>query len=102
MALYSSVVFGAVHLSNALATGTGAIFQAVIVSFTGYMLYLTRRWAGAIWLAMPVHSSQDFLIVSGQVGVDPQASVLSFIVVPTMLGLAILLWVRRHRIEPPA
>ena len=61
------------------------------------MLYLTRRWAGAIWLAMPVHSSQDFLIVSGQVGVDPQASVLSFIVVPTMLGLAILLWVRRHR-----
>ena len=102
MALYSSVVFGAVHLSNALATGTSAIFQAVIVSFTGYMLYLTRRWAGAIWLAMPVHSSQDFLIVSGQVGVDPQASVLSFIVVPTMLGLAILLWVRRHRIEPPA
>ena len=89
------------HLSNALATGTSAIFQAVIVSFTGYMLYLTRRWAGAIWLAMPVHASQDFLIVSGQVGVDPQASVLSFIVVPTMLGLAILLWVRRHRIEPP-
>ena len=70
VALYSSVVFGAVHLSNALATGTSAIFQAIIVSFTGYMLYLTRRWAGAIWLAMPVHASQDFLIISGQIGVD--------------------------------
>ena len=39
---------GAVHLSNALATGTSAIFQAIAVTFTGYMLYLTRRWAGAL------------------------------------------------------
>ncbi len=30
VALYSSVIFGAVHLSNALATGTSAIFQAII------------------------------------------------------------------------
>ena len=43
------------HLSNALATGSSAIAQAIVVSFTGYMLYLTRRWAGTIWLAMPVH-----------------------------------------------
>ena len=72
VALYSSLGFGAVHLSNALGTGTNAILQAIAVSFTGYMLYLTRRWAGAIWLAMPVHSSQDFVILSGQVGVDPR------------------------------
>lgn len=99
VALYSSLAFGAVHLSNALATGTSAIFQAIIVSFTGYMLYLTRRWAGAIWLAMPVHGSQDFLITSGQVGVDPEISPLSFVVLPTMIGLAVLLWRRRDRIE---
>jgi membrane protease YdiL (CAAX protease family) len=100
VALYSSIVFGAVHLSNALGTGTNAIFQAIVVSFTGYMLYLTRRWAGAIWLAMPVHSSQDFLVLSGQIGVDPETSPLSVIVIPVMLGLAILLWHRRHRTEP--
>jgi membrane protease YdiL (CAAX protease family) len=100
VALYSSVAFGAVHLSNALGTGTSAIFQAVVVSFTGYMLYLTRRWAGVIWLAMPVHASQDFLILSGQVGVDPEATPLSFLVLPVMIGLAILLWRRRRRIEP--
>ena len=93
------MVFGAVHLSNALATGTSAVFQAIIVSFTGYMLYLTRRWAGVIWLAMPVHASQDFLISSGQIGVDPALSPLSFVVFPTMIGLAILLWRRRHRIN---
>jgi hypothetical protein len=99
VALYSSAIFGAVHLSNALATGTSAIFQAIVVSFTGYMLYLTRRWAGAIWLAMPVHASQDFLIISGQIGVDAHASPLSIVVLPTMLGLAILLWRWRHRID---
>lgn len=100
VALYSSVVFGAVHLSNALATGTSAILQAAVVSFTGYMLYVIRRWAGVIWLAMPVHSTQDFVILSGQVGVHPETSPLSVVVLPTMIGLAILLWRRRHRIEP--
>jgi membrane protease YdiL (CAAX protease family) len=99
VALYSSVIFGAVHLSNALATGTTAIFQAIAVSFTGYMLYLTRRRAGVIWLAMPVHASQDLLISSGQIGVDADVSPLSFFVLPTMIGLAILLWRRRHRID---
>ena len=94
------MVFGAVHLSNALGTGTSAIFQAIVVSFTGYMLYLTRRWAGAIWLAMPVHGSQDFLITPGQIGVDPQTSPLSLLVLPVMIALAILLWRRRHQTEP--
>ena len=102
VALYSSVAFGAVHLSNALSTGTTAIFQAIVVSFTGYLLYLTRRWAGVIWLAMPVHGSQDFLISSGQLGIDPEVSPLSFIVFPTMIGLGILLWRRRHQIDTEA
>jgi CAAX protease family protein len=100
VALYTSVIFGAVHLSNALATGTSAIVQAIVVSFTGYMLYLTRRWAGTIWLAMPVHSSQDFVILSGQIGVDAEASPLAIVLLPTMIGLAILLYRRRHRIDP--
>ena len=47
---------------------------------------------------MPVHASQDFVILSGQVGVDPDASPLAIIVLPTMIGLAILLW-RRRRID---
>ena len=104
VALYSSVIFGAVHLSNALGTGTNAIVQAIVVSFTGYMLYLTRRWAGSIWLAMPVHGSQDFVILSGQIGVDANTSPLAIVLIPTMIGLAILLYRRRHRIgaAPPA
>ena len=100
VALYSSVVFGAVHLSNALGTGASAIAQAAAVSLTGYFLYLTRRWAGVIWVAMVVHSSQDFLILSGQIGEDAEPSPLSLLVLPAMIGLAILVWRRRGRIDP--
>jgi hypothetical protein len=46
------------------------------------------------------HGSQDLLITSGQIGVDPETSPLSLLVVPVMIGLAVLLWRRRHRIEP--
>ncbi len=41
----------------------------------------------------------DFVILSGQIGVDPESSPLSLIVIVTMIGLGILLWRRRHRIE---
>jgi uncharacterized protein len=102
VALYSSLIFGAVHLSNALGAGAQAIGQALAVSLTGYFLYLTRRWAGVIWLAMGVHASQDFALLSGQIGEDPSTSPLVFVVILAMLGLAILLWLRRHRIEPAA
>lgn len=102
VALYSSLVFGAVHLSNALHTGSKALFQAAVVSLTGYFFYLTRRYAGAIWLAMIVHASQDFFLLSGQVGTSPKVWIGVGIVFPAMIGLGILVWVRRKRIELPA
>ena len=40
------------------------------------------------------------MILSGQIGVDPESSPLSLIVIVTMIGLAVLLWRRRQRIEP--
>ena len=39
VALWSSVVFGAVHLTNALSTGGTAVGQAIAVSFAGYFFY---------------------------------------------------------------
>jgi uncharacterized protein len=102
VALYSSLVFGAVHLSNALATGAGAIGQAIAVSFSGYLFYLTRRTFGSIWPAMLVHASQDFVILSGQVGVDPELAPQALLVIITMIALLVLVIIRRHRIEPEA
>lgn len=100
VALYTSIIFGAVHLSNALSTGPQAILQALVVSLTGYFLYLTRRWAGVIWLAMPVHSSQDFALLSGKIGIHPSESVGALLVLLSMVVLTIVVWRRRHRIEP--
>lgn len=99
VALYTSIIFGAAHLSNALSTGPSAILQAVVVSLTGYFLYLTRRWAGVIWLAMPVHSSQDFALISGSLGIDTSTSVGAALVPLALIVLAVVVWRRRHRIE---
>jgi uncharacterized protein len=100
VALYSSLVFGAVHLSNALTTGATAIFQAVIVSFAGYFFYLCRRRAGAIWLAMVVHGTWDFSLLSSQLGPDTDNYPVALVSVLALIFLAVLLWRRRHRIEP--
>lgn len=48
---------------------------------------------------MVVHGSQDFLILSGQVGEDAEPSPLSLLVLPAMIGLAILVARRRDRID---
>ena len=101
VALFTSIIFGAAHLSNAISTGPKALIQAAVVSLTGYLFYLTRRRAGIIWIAMPVHSSQDFALLSAQIGVDPAAYVGGVLIPLAMLALAIILWRRRHRIELP-
>jgi uncharacterized protein len=100
VALYSSLAFGAAHLSNALTTGASAILQALVVSFAGYFFYLIRRRAGLIFAPMLVHSIWDFGLLSSDLGVDTEGYPLGFVAVLAMIVLAILVWRRRHRIEP--
>ncbi|MBS1879165.1 MAG: CPBP family intramembrane metalloprotease [Actinobacteria bacterium] len=100
VALYTSILFGAAHLSNAISDGPKALLQALLVSLSGYFFYLTKRWAGVIWVAMLVHSSQDFVLISGQVGVDSAMSAAAVLVPLTMVFLAVQIWRRRDRIEP--
>ena len=99
VALWSSIVFGAVHLTNALSTGGSAVAQAIVVSFAGYFFYLTRRVSGGLVLPAVVHGLFDFSILSESVGGDGSyaggvAAILAYPVV------AVILLVRRHRIEP--
>ena len=67
VALWSSVVFGAVHLTNALSTGGAAVAQAIAVSFAGYFFYLTRRVSGGLVVPAVLHGLFDFSILSGAV-----------------------------------
>ena len=67
VALWSSVLFGAVHISNAITEGTQAIGQAVAVSFAGYFFYLIRRVSGGNVMNSIIHGLFDFSLISGTV-----------------------------------
>lgn len=101
VALWSSVVFGAVHLSNALATGGGAVVQAVAVSFAGYFFYLIRRVSGGNILNSVLHGLFDFSILTGSaILVDQDAYLGTGFALLAYLVIGILVVVRRHRLEP--
>lgn len=102
VALWSSVIFGAVHISNAL-TGevSKALPQAIAVSFAGYFFYLIRRVSGGNVVNSVVHGLFDFSILTGTAIIADQAgypgslaAILAYLIVGAMLII------RRHHIEP--
>ncbi|SEK85267.1 CPBP family intramembrane glutamic endopeptidase [Rhodococcus maanshanensis] len=102
VALWSSVIFGVVHLSNAFTGGgSGAIAQAAIVSVAGYFFYLTRRVSGSNALNSVMHGLFDFSLLTGAVILlDQQAYVGTFAPLLAYPILAIILLVKRRSIEP--
>ncbi|WP_406117543.1 type II CAAX prenyl endopeptidase Rce1 family protein [Streptomyces anulatus] len=102
VALYSSLVFGLVHLSNAFGAGAQAILQALIVSTSGYFFYLCLRVGGLILLPMLVHGLWDTSLFSNLVGDEPQASLGMALIIVLQAALIVLLLVRRRSIEPEA
>ena len=101
VAFWSSIIFGAVHLTNAVGHGAHAIPQAFAVSFAGYFFYLTRRVSGSNVLNSILHGLFDFSLLSGTailVDQDPYVGSAAAIVAYLVVGGVLL--VRRHRIEP--
>ncbi|MFI8423618.1 lysostaphin resistance A-like protein [Streptomyces sp. NPDC085479] len=102
VALWSSVVFGAAHLSNAFGSGSQAIFQAIVVSTSGYFFYLCLRVGGTLLLPMLVHGLWDFSLISNGVGTDPKTSPGLLLPLLLQVVLIVLLLVKRRSIEPAA
>ncbi|WP_329172740.1 CPBP family intramembrane glutamic endopeptidase [Streptomyces sp. NBC_01477] len=100
VALYSSAVFGLVHVSNAIGQGAQAFAQAVVVSTSGYLFYLCLRVGGVLLLPMLVHGLWDTSLISNLVGAEPQVSVGMFLVIVLQVALIIVLITRRRAIEP--
>ncbi|WP_137874299.1 CPBP family intramembrane glutamic endopeptidase [Rhodococcus sp. Q] len=102
VALWSSLIFGVVHLSNAFTGGgSGAIAQAAIVSIAGYFFYLTRRVSGSNAVNSVMHGLFDFSLLTGTVILlDQQAYVGTFAPLLAYPILVIILLVRRKSIEP--
>jgi membrane protease YdiL (CAAX protease family) len=100
VALWSSILFGAAHLSNIFLEGPGALMQVVIVSVSGFYFYLCRRVSGGLLVPIVCHAAWDFSLFSGQAGVDPDFYALAGLAMVTNIVLLIILVVRRHHIEP--
>ncbi|GAA5607962.1 CPBP family intramembrane glutamic endopeptidase [Streptomyces griseus] len=100
VALWSSVVFGVVHVSNAFGEGAQAILQAVIVSTSGYFFYLCLRVGSTILLPMLVHGLWDFSLISNTVGADPKTSPGMILPILLQIALIVLVIVKRRTVEP--
>ncbi|MCJ0903037.1 CPBP family intramembrane glutamic endopeptidase [Rhodococcus sp. ARC_M6] len=101
VALWSSLIFGAVHLTNAFGSGASAIPQAILVSFAGYFFYLTRRVSGSNVLNSVLHGLFDFALLSGSaILLDQQSYVGAIAPILVYPILAIILLVKRRAIEP--
>ena len=100
VALWSSLIFGAVHLSNAIGRGVSAIPQAITVSFAGYFFYLTRRASGGNVVNSVLHGMFDFSLLTGTaILVDQKAYPGSLAAILAYVVIAAILLVRRHHIE---
>ena len=102
VALWTSIVFGAVHLSNMFGgEGAGAFGQAVAVSFAGYFFYLTRRVSGSNVLNSVLHGLFDFTIVSSFViAGDDDVYLGAMAPIAVYIVVGIILLIRRRHIEP--
>jgi hypothetical protein len=101
VALWSSIIFGVVHLTNAIGHGASAIPQAVAVSLAGYFFYLMRRVSRGNVVNSVIHGLFDFSILSGTaIVVDQRAYAGSVAAIAVYVILAVILLVRRHHIEP--
>lgn len=101
VAVWSSLVFGAVHLTNAVGHGAQAVPQALAVSFAGYFFYLTRRVSGSNVVNSILHGLFDFSLLTGTVIlVDQDPYIGSAAAILAYLVIGVTLLVRRHHIEP--
>jgi hypothetical protein len=101
VALWSSLIFGAVHLTNALGSGGQAVRQAIVVSFAGYFFYLIRRVSGGNALNSVLHGMFDFSLLSGTaIVVDQEAYPGALAGILAYVIIAIVVIVGRKRLEP--
>lgn len=103
VALWTSVIFGLVHLSNAFTEGSSAILQAAVVATSGYFFYLALRAGHGLWLPILVHALWDFSLLSSLAGPDePDAYFGIVLVILLQVVLIVVTLLRRRRVDPPA
>ncbi len=104
VALWSSLVFGLVHATNIFTEGPKAFLQVIVVSFTGYFLYLSRRASGVIWVPMLLHGFYDFSVFSHLLGFDGELHAQGQALIPLAANILLLIVVlpRLKKVDAPA
>jgi membrane protease YdiL (CAAX protease family) len=99
VALWSTVVFGVAHASNALDTGSKAALQVLITIVAGYFLYLIRRRTHGLLAGAVVHGLWDFGLITSAIVADKTYAGAGIFMFANIV-LVIILLIRRHHIEP--
>ncbi|WP_068203345.1 CPBP family intramembrane glutamic endopeptidase [Isoptericola dokdonensis] len=105
-ALWTTLWFGAFHVTNLLLGEPGAVLQVVFAALGGVAFYLLRRGTGVLIAAMALHGLWDFsTFLSGVHAVDGVATdaasfLTSFVYVAALVTLVVL--VVRERRRPAA
>lgn len=97
VALWSTVLFGLAHSTNLFSEGTKAFAQVGTTIVAGYFFYLIRRRTRGLLVPVLVHAFWDFSLISGLT--DGTSYRLALVAALTMIVVAIIVFVRRHRIE---
>jgi hypothetical protein len=94
--LWSSVIFGLIHLPNAFfGAGVGAVLQIFLAFMSGSMLYVIRRVSGSLFVPMLVHGLWDFSQFIAPAAND-SANLLVFVNAGLGLVLALILVMRER------
>jgi hypothetical protein len=99
VALWSTVIFGVAHASNIFAEGPKAGLQVAVTIVAGYFFYLIRRRTGGLLACALIHGLWDFGLISGAIVEDETYPGAAAFVMANIV-LAVILFVRRHKIEP--
>jgi hypothetical protein len=101
VALWTSLLFGLVHLTNLIGGDPKAFVQAVVVAFAGYFFYLIRRVSRSNILNSVLHGLFDFTLIAGTQIIPVGETGYPGAVLGTLVYIVcgIVLLVRRHKIE---
>jgi len=99
-ALWAAVIFGGAHASNVFTEGSGAFLQAAVVSGTGLFFYIALRVSGTLLVPIILHAGWDFSLFSGNLGLNPEPSVLTIIATLANILLAIIVIFKWRKIWP--
>ncbi len=99
-ALWAAAIFGGAHASNVFTEGSGAFLQAAIVSLTALFFYIALRVSGTLFVPIILHAGWDFSLLSGNLGLSPETSALTFIATLTNILLAVIVIFKWRKIWP--